>query len=67
MDVAAATIEERVVLYMQATPGRELWGIENAVLQLRCSRRQLQRVLSKLCHENRIEKIGKGRYRLLQP
>ena len=24
MDVAAATIEERVVLYMQATPGREL-------------------------------------------
>lgn len=65
MDVAAATIEERVVLYMQAAPGRELRGIENAVLQLRCSRRQLQRVLKKLCASGRVEKTGKGRYRLL--
>lgn len=65
MDVAAATIEERVVLYMQATPGQELWGIENAVLQLRCSRRQLQRVLKKLCASGRAEKTGKGCYRLL--
>ena len=65
MDVAAATIEERVVLYMQATPGRELWGIENAVLQLRCSRCQLQRVLKKLCASGRAEKTGKGYYRLL--
>ena len=65
MDVAAATIEERVVLYMQATPGRELWGIENAVLQLRCSRRQLQRVLKKLCASGRAEKTAKGCFRRL--
>ena len=68
MNITVSTIEERVLLYMgTACPDGELHGIENALLQLRCSRRQLQRVLSKLCRENRIEKIGKGRYRLLQP
>lgn len=65
MNITASTIEERVLLYMgTACPDGELHGIENALLQLRCSHRQLQRVLSR---ENRIEKIGKGRYRLLQP
>lgn len=34
------------------------------LLQLRCSRRQLQRVLKKLCEENTVEKVGKGKYRL---
>lgn len=67
VDAQAATIEERVLLYMQNfCPGRELWGIEGAVLQLRCSRRQLQRVLQKLCAEGKIQKIGKGRYRLTE-
>lgn len=65
MDITAPTIEERVLLYMEtACPGGELRGIETAVLQLRCSRRQLQRVLRKLCEEGRVQKIGKGRYRL---
>lgn len=65
MDLTAATIEERVLLYMTtACPSQELRGIEAAVLQLRCSRRQLQRVLKKLCAEGRVEKVGKGRYRL---
>ena len=66
MDITAATIEERVLMYMAtACPGRELRGVEAAALQLRCSRRQLQRVLKKLCAEGRAEKTGKGRYRLL--
>ena len=39
-------------------------GMESATLQLRCSRRQLQRVLKKLCLQGKIEKVGKGRYRL---
>lgn len=66
MDITAATIEERVLLYMEtACPGRELQGIENTVLQLRCSRRQLQRVLRKLSEEGRVRKTGKGRYQLV--
>ena len=66
MDITAATIEERVLMYMAtACPGRELRGVEAAALQLRCSRRQLQRVLKKLCAEGRAEKTGKGRYHLL--
>lgn len=66
LDITAATIEERVLLYMEtACRDRELRGIENAVLQLRCSRRQLQRVLRKLCEEGRVRKTGKGRYQLV--
>ena len=40
-------------------------NIEERVLNyLRCSRRQLQRVLRKLAEEGKIRKIGKGRYKL---
>lgn len=66
INITSLSIEERVLLYMQtACSQHELNGIESAVLQLRCSRRQLQRVLCKLCSENRIQKVGKGRYRLV--
>lgn len=65
IDRAALTVEERVLLHMQKNcPAYELKGIETAMLQVRCSRRQLQRVLKKLCDNGEIEKIGKGRYRL---
>lgn len=66
VDAQAASIEERVLLYMQNyCPEQELHGIEAAVLQLRCSRRQLQRVLHKLCENGSVQKLGKGRYRLV--
>ena len=66
VDVPAETIEERVLLYLRhVCPSHELRGIEAAVLQLRCSRRQLQRVLAKLCASGEVEKLGKGRYRLV--
>lgn len=65
LEASAKTIEERVLLYMRhVCPNREIGGIETALLQLRCSRRQLQRVLKKLCEENTVEKVGKGKYRL---
>lgn len=66
LDLLASTTEERVLLYMQSScPEHELCGIDAATLQLRCSRRQLQRALKKLCAGKQIEKIGRGRYRLL--
>ena len=61
-----ATIEERVVLYMQMAPGQVLNGSDDTVFQLRCSRRQLQRVLKKLCANGRVKKIGRGSYQLLE-
>lgn len=66
VDAQAQTIEERVLLYLQHfCPSQELCGIEGAILQLRCSRRQLQRVLSRLCETGKLQKMGKGRYRLV--
>lgn len=66
VDAPAETIEDRVMLYLdKICPDHCLNGIEGAVLQLRCSRRQLQRVLSKLCQEGKVEKTGKGKYKLI--
>ena len=65
LEASAKTIEERVLLYMRhVCANGEISGIETALLQLRCSRSQLQRVLKKLCEENTVEKVGKGKYRL---
>ena len=65
VDAPAETIKERVLLYLKnICLDHEIKGIEAAVLQLRCSRRQLQRALQQLCMDGKIQKIGKGRYRL---
>ncbi len=67
VDLPSACIEERVLLYMQnMCPCWELDGVESAVPKFHCSRRQLQRVLKKLCEEGKIEKTGKGKYRLVR-
>ena len=67
MEIPTSTIEERVLLYLKhASPAHELNGVGPATFQLRCSRRQLQRVLRDLCVAGKIEKTGKGRYRLVQ-
>ena len=64
-DTVAATLEERVLLYLKnVCPRCEMDGVETAVFQLRCSRRQLQRVLKKLCEKGQLRRVGKGRYRL---
>ena len=65
VDAPAETLEERVLLYLKNfCPEHELCGIEAAVSRLRCSRRQLQRVLRSLCEKNLVEKTGRGRYQL---
>lgn len=65
IDIPASTTEERVLLYMKnICPSHKLDNLEAAIYQLHCSRRQLQRVLKKLCSAGQIEKTGRGRYRL---
>ncbi|EFB76464.1 Crp/Fnr family transcriptional regulator [Subdoligranulum variabile] len=66
VDAPAETLEERVLLYLKNfCPNHEFTGIEMAVSRLRCSRRQLQRVLQKLCTNGTIQKVGKGHYKLV--
>lgn len=67
LESSADTIEERVLFYMRnMCPDGELRGVDETTLKLRCSRRQLQRVLRKLCEEGKVEKIQKGCYRLTE-
>lgn len=65
LDMVPPTLEERVLFYVRnICPNHELKGVETAVFQLRCSRRQLQRVLKKLCDEGKLCKTGKGSYKM---
>lgn len=57
------TVEERVISYLKDfSNDGALDGVEDATYMLRCSRRQLQRVLRKLTDKGIIKKAGKGRY-----
>ena len=65
IDAMSGNIEERVLNYMEnLSPEHELYRIGEVIYTLRCSRRQLQRVLRKLADEGKIMKTGKGRYKL---
>lgn len=62
VDCPAVTWHKAYVL--GNAPTYELCSIESALYILHCSRRQLQRVLSKLCQEGFLLRTGKGHYRL---
>lgn len=65
LEVEIPTVEERVLFYMENVyKNHEFAGIKETRGELRCSRRQLQRVMKKLCDEGKVIHIGKGRYRL---
>lgn len=65
MDAVRSTLEERVIMYItNLAPGHEINGVEQATFQLHCDRRQLQRVLKKLCTQGTLQKVGKGHYKL---
>ena len=58
-------LEERLLSYVRyGCEDSVMEGIERATYSLHCSRRQLHRLLAKLCGEGRLERIGKGRYRI---
>ena len=65
-DTPAVSVEEKLLEYMKTEcPDNVLKGVEHATLALRCSRRQLQRVLKELCETGQIRKEAKGTYRLV--
>lgn len=64
-DASFATLEERFLYYLSHDCENGIMhGVEVAATYLHCSRRQLQRILKQLTKQGRIEKCGKGIYRL---
>lgn len=61
-----SSLEEHLLYYLeQQCPTHQFKGVEAVSTHLRCSRRQLQRLLKDLCEKGLIEKVGKGEYRLV--
>ena len=54
--------ETRLLKYIQNCPGQTVSGMELTAKRLRCSRRQLQRIVSKLVDEGTLAKSGWGTY-----
>lgn len=63
MELYPQTLEEKVLIYLK-DPASEycIRSVNDAMVQLHCSRRQLQRVLKKLCEKGKIRKTGRGHY-----
>ena len=67
MDIRKKTVEERLLFFLEYVfPDRTMQSVEQAAVMLRCSRRQLQRVLRNLCEAGTIKKTGKGKYMLVK-
>ena len=65
IDAAPVSLKQRVLTYMKYKCGNgELRGLQQAAFHLNCSARQLQRILNQYEAEGKVEKIGKGAYRL---
>ncbi len=65
MTASAQTLEEKVLFFLgKVQADHTISSVNQALQALHCSRRQLQRVLKKLCDESLIVKMGRGRYRM---
>ncbi len=64
-NVLPKDLEERVLYYINyMCKNKTLRGVENASSALSCSKRQLLRILKKMCDEGILIKEGKGTYRI---
>lgn len=65
LDALPASLEERVTTYMKfKCKNGTLKGIERAAFRMRCSSRQLQRIMNRLEADGTVIKIGRGCYQL---
>lgn len=61
------SLEDRLLFYIQnMCAGQTMRNVNSASLALHCSRRQLQRLLKRLCEDNILEKTGRGHYQLIK-
>lgn len=67
LDAAPGSLRERLLSYLRySCEDGQLQGVEHAAFRLRCSARQLQRILNRLQEEGTVERIGKGAWRLMR-
>lgn len=65
MTASAQTLEEKVLFFLRKVqPDHTISSVNEALQPLHCSRRQLQRVLKRLCDEGLVVKTGRGCYQL---
>ena len=64
LDHSVKDMDQRVLLYLRTLPGHRIDRVGDAIYDLRCSRSSLQRSLARLCRSGKLEKLGKGVYRL---
>lgn len=65
MTASAQNLEEKLLFFLEKVQADHTISSVNQTLQaLHCSRRQLQRVLKKLCEDGLVIKTGRGCYRL---
>lgn len=63
IDVVTQTLEEKLIFYLSnVEPNHEIVSVSQTLQVLHCSRRQLQRVLKRLCDDNILIKKGRGCY-----
>ena len=66
LDRPAQSVEDKILTFLrEIQPDHTLHSINEGLTYFHCSRRQLQRVVYKLCSEGMLKKIGKGQYQLV--
>ncbi|MGN0332491.1 MAG: hypothetical protein ACI4D9_05630 [Lachnospiraceae bacterium] len=65
-EASFTSLEEKLLHFLKYDcPDHQFQGVEATAVHLRCSRRQLQRLLKSLVDKNIIKKTGKGNYQLI--
>ncbi|MCQ2557545.1 MAG: hypothetical protein MJ135_00355, partial [Oscillospiraceae bacterium] len=65
LEATQQNFEDRLLFYLeQECPNHEMDNVADAIYRIRCSRRQMQRILKKLVDAGTILHTGKGKYRL---
>lgn len=65
-EASFTNLEEKLLHFLKYDcPEHQFQGVETTAIHLRCSRRQLQRLLKSLTDRHIIKKIGKGIYQLI--
>lgn len=60
------SVEERLLTFLRdIQPDHTLHGVNQGLMQVHCSRRQLQRVIKRLCDRGELRKVKKGVYVLV--
>jgi len=60
------TVEERLLAYIEQLPGQTVYSVEAGARAIHCSLRQMHRGLASLLEKKQIERVEKGKYRLVK-